>query len=121
MAVRAWTQRQAFHHIVRRHAVARCAGPLGGATIDRNFAMLKALAVGLRRYAPISRLSLEHFRGEPGAGRRPVEVLGHEEDPRVEGLVTSVAALQQQCQDILKELRAVNDRVAQLTLRESQL
>jgi hypothetical protein len=83
--------------------------------------MLKTLALGLRRYAPVSRRSPDHSSGELGASSPQVENVGHEEAARVQGLVASVAALQQQCQDILKELRAVNDRVAQLTMRESQL
>jgi hypothetical protein len=83
--------------------------------------MLKTLALGLRRYAPVSRRSPDHSSGELGASSPQVENVGHEEAARVQGLVTSVAGLQQQCQDILKELRALNDRVAQLTLRESQL
>src|SRR5437867_6239249 len=83
--------------------------------------MLKALALGLRRYAPVSRRSLDHVTRELGATRRQVELLGREERSRVKDLVTLVAALQQQCQDILNELRSVNERVVQLTLRESQL
>jgi hypothetical protein len=82
--------------------------------------MLKTLAHGLRRYAPASRRSLDRLRGELGTSGRQVEIVGQEES-RVNELAASVAALQQQCHDILKELRAANDRVAQLTLRESQL
>ena len=83
--------------------------------------MLKSLALGLRRYAPVARRSPDHSSGELPASSDQVDTVGQDDAAHVQGLVASVAALQQQCQDILKELRAVNDRVAQLTLRESQL
>jgi hypothetical protein len=79
--------------------------------------MLKSLALGLRRYAPASKL--DQFKS--GAGSRNADALRHEAEARVDGLAASVSALQQQCQEILTELRVANDRLAQLTLRESQL
>jgi len=83
--------------------------------------MLKMLAHGFRRHAPASTRSLDDVKPDIGAAPRQVDIPNREEDSRITGLVNSVAALQQQSQDILKELRAANDRLAQLSLRESQL
>src|SRR5262245_8000272 len=71
--------------------------------------MLNPFALILRRHAPDSMGSVD-LSGEIAATRR-----------QIDGLTTSVATLQQQCQDILKELRATNGRLDKLTLRESQL
>jgi hypothetical protein len=83
--------------------------------------MLKTLALGLRRYAPVTKRSADRSSDELAARSHQVETVRHDEAARTQELAASVTALQQQCQDILKELRAVTDRVAQLTLRESQL
>lgn len=65
--------------------------------------MLNPFAPVLRRYRPASRRSVDSLRGQ------------------VDGLAKSVAALRKQGEEILKEVRATNNRLAELALRESQL
>jgi hypothetical protein len=77
--------------------------------------------LGIRRYRPASTASVDLLRTEVSRIERHLERQASQHQRTVKSLEESVAILRRQSEEVLRELRATTDKLAQLTLRESQL